>query len=85
MEFKDNENQPGVLYFQYKGTFSDQKGLMSLNLTGTNLGSNTRLPSCTTHPQPTIYYSVVSRGSYNNKCNGAEQFKEQNIGEKTNF
>ena len=32
------EIQPTVLYFQYKGAFSEYKILMSLNLSGTSLG-----------------------------------------------
>ena len=33
-----NTNQLRVLYFQYKGTFSEKKRLMSFNLSGTNQG-----------------------------------------------
>ena len=45
----DYENQPSFFYFQYKGTFREYKILMSLNLSGTNLGElNARPPSCST-------------------------------------
>ena len=50
----ENEDQRSVLYFQYKGAFSEEN--TSLNLSGTNPGETwTRPLTCTTPPQPTIY------------------------------
>ena len=56
----DNKNQLIVLYFQYKGTFSESKRLMSLNLSGTKPGEPcTRPLSCTTPWQLALYVSFT--------------------------